>query len=185
MMRAIETFYKGCRFRSRLEARWAVLLDTLGCGWSYEAQGFALDGEPYLPDFWIPFADHCRQSYPDGSPPESGFYVEIKPVEPTMGEKSLCRKLALHTGHVVYLAGGNLGLGEFIAYKWHPKTAATTVCMSRVEKDHPVKGCNILLHYLVAQAATQDRNGCPAWGRLEPAVNTARAARFEYGEGRK
>jgi hypothetical protein len=30
MLQAIETFYRGYRFRSRLEARWAVLFDALG-----------------------------------------------------------------------------------------------------------------------------------------------------------
>lgn len=29
-MKAIETRYKGYRFRSRLEARWAVFFDALG-----------------------------------------------------------------------------------------------------------------------------------------------------------
>jgi hypothetical protein len=29
-MKAIETRYAGCLFRSRLEARWAVLFDHLG-----------------------------------------------------------------------------------------------------------------------------------------------------------
>lgn len=61
--RAIETRYAGCRFRSRLEARWAVVLDTLGVPWEYEAQGFMCDYRlslssqdpyPYLPDFWLP-----------------------------------------------------------------------------------------------------------------------------------
>ncbi|MEU8035692.1 hypothetical protein [Streptosporangium sp. NPDC049078] len=51
---AIETRYAGCRFRSRLEARWAVFFDHLGIAWEYEPQGFIVDGTPYLPDFWLP-----------------------------------------------------------------------------------------------------------------------------------
>lgn len=51
---AIETRYAGCRFRSRLEARWAVLFDHLGIRWEYEPQGYVIDGRPYLPDFWLP-----------------------------------------------------------------------------------------------------------------------------------
>ena len=31
--KAIETKYKGFRFRSRLEARWAVFFDALGIEW--------------------------------------------------------------------------------------------------------------------------------------------------------
>jgi len=51
----IETIYKGYRFRSRLEARWAVFFDSLGVEWEYEKEGYDL-GELgwYLPDFWLP-----------------------------------------------------------------------------------------------------------------------------------
>jgi len=40
MITAIETRYKGYRFRSRLEARWAVFFDALGVIWEYEKEGF-------------------------------------------------------------------------------------------------------------------------------------------------
>lgn len=51
---AIETRYAGCRFRSRLEARWAVFFDHLGLKWEYEPQGYVVNGKPYLPDFLLP-----------------------------------------------------------------------------------------------------------------------------------
>lgn len=51
-LKPIETEYKGYRFRSRLEARWAVFFDTCGVKWEYEPEGFDLgDGIKYLPDF--------------------------------------------------------------------------------------------------------------------------------------
>lgn len=53
-MKAIETVYKGCRFRSRLEARWAVFFDALGVKWEFERQGYETPAGPYLPDFWLP-----------------------------------------------------------------------------------------------------------------------------------
>jgi hypothetical protein len=55
MIKAIETVYNGYRFRSRLEARWAVFFDALGIEYQYELDGFDL-GEMgwYLPDFWLP-----------------------------------------------------------------------------------------------------------------------------------
>lgn len=54
-LKAIETQYKGYRFRSRLEARWAVFFDVLGCAWEYEKEGFDLgEAGRYLPDFWLP-----------------------------------------------------------------------------------------------------------------------------------
>jgi len=36
---AIETRYRGYRFRCRLEARWAVFFDAAGVEWSYEDEG--------------------------------------------------------------------------------------------------------------------------------------------------
>lgn len=56
--RAIETYYGGMRFRSRLEARWAVFFDQLDIPFVYEPQGYVLsNGRPYLPDFYLP---ECR-----------------------------------------------------------------------------------------------------------------------------
>lgn len=54
-IKAIETIYKGYRFRSRLEVRWAVFFDAVGVPFEYEKEGFDL-GEStwYLPDFWLP-----------------------------------------------------------------------------------------------------------------------------------
>lgn len=60
--RPIETRYAGCRFRSRLEARWAVFFDSLGVTWEYEPQGFHVgpEGRPYLPDFRLDRAGGLR-----------------------------------------------------------------------------------------------------------------------------
>ena len=53
-IKAIETTYNGYRFRSRLEARWAVFFDALGVRYEYEPEGFDLgDGLYYLPDFKV------------------------------------------------------------------------------------------------------------------------------------
>ena len=53
-IRSIETEYNGYRFRSRLEARWAVFFDALGVDYEYEPEGFELpSGKRYLPDFRV------------------------------------------------------------------------------------------------------------------------------------
>jgi hypothetical protein len=49
--RPIETNYGGCRFRSRLEARWAVFFDAVGVKWEYEVEGYETPDGRYLPDF--------------------------------------------------------------------------------------------------------------------------------------
>jgi hypothetical protein len=90
MIQAIETTYKGYRFRSRLEARWALFFDAMDLQWEYEVEGFELSNRKrYLPDFWLPVLD-C--------------FAEVKP-------KQLCKKeykkcslldkpcLLLDTGH--------------------------------------------------------------------------------------
>lgn len=54
-IKPIETIYNGYRFRSRLEARWAVFFDALHIKYEYEPEGFKLrDGSYYLPDFYLP-----------------------------------------------------------------------------------------------------------------------------------
>ena len=54
-IKAIETVYNGYKFRSRLEARWAVFFDAVGIKYEYEPEGITLsDGVLYLPDFYLP-----------------------------------------------------------------------------------------------------------------------------------
>ena len=61
---AIETDYNGYKYRSRLEARWAVAFDKMGIKYEYEPEGFENNGVAYLPDFYLP---------------ESNLYAEVKP----------------------------------------------------------------------------------------------------------
>ena len=53
-IKPIETKYNGFRFRSRLEARWAIFFDMIGLKYEYEVEGFEMNGLRYLPDFYIP-----------------------------------------------------------------------------------------------------------------------------------
>ena len=75
MLRAIETEYKGYRFRSRLEARWAVFFDACGVKWEYEPEGFVLqNGQQYLPDFLLHDVTFNHAGYRQGN----DLYVEVK-----------------------------------------------------------------------------------------------------------
>lgn len=74
-VKPIETEYNGYRFRSRLEARWAVFFDAIGAKWEYEPEGFQLkDGTRYLPDFLL----HGVRGR--GANEEGDIYIEIKGV---------------------------------------------------------------------------------------------------------
>ena len=79
-MKAIQTSYKGYRFRSRLEARWAIFFETLKIKFEYEPEGYDLGaGERYLPDFWLP---------------DLHIFVEVKPEKPLRIENSKADRLA-------------------------------------------------------------------------------------------
>lgn len=93
MIKAIETSYKGYRFRSRLEARWAVFFDSLGVKWEYEREGYRLPSGLYLPDFGLPHVES---------------WVEIKGKEPTDLEKQLACELAEATRSRVFIFDGDL-----------------------------------------------------------------------------
>jgi len=55
LLQPVPTIYRQFRFRSRLEARWAVFFDRRGITFDYEPEGFPLPGGgAYLPDFWLP-----------------------------------------------------------------------------------------------------------------------------------
>lgn len=79
-MKAIETEYKGYKFRSRLEARWAVFFDEARIPYEYEPEGYELPIGLYLPDFYLPWFR---------------LYVEIKPNEDSAIDKGdkCCRIL--------------------------------------------------------------------------------------------
>jgi len=98
-MEAIQTFYKGYHFRSRLEARWAKFFDALRIKWVYEPEGFKHQDTWYLPDFWVKYPDEDQYPYPIGKPPERGVYVEIKGQQPTKAELDKCVLLAKYSHH--------------------------------------------------------------------------------------
>lgn len=50
-IKAIETIYNGYKFRSRLEARWAVFFDEAGIEYQYEPEGFDINGTWFCPIF--------------------------------------------------------------------------------------------------------------------------------------
>lgn len=80
-IKAIETTYKGCRFRSRLEARWAVFFDTLGVRWEYEPEGFELPSGRYLPDFRL----------------DLWLWLEVKALPPSEADEQRFRELCAGT----------------------------------------------------------------------------------------
>lgn len=192
-IKAIETRYKGYRFRSRLEARWAVFFETLGIPWEYEKEGFDL-GEAgyYLPDFWLP---------------EQEYFIEVKGGHPTDEEECACQTLAKTSGYHVFILVGQIPkVVDFVwrdfkgehswphvewpnqctdyhiekcfgdevggwdcGHDWHECTGCGYVGIRFPESDKRLKcGCD-----------GEDNCGTP---RLRKAYAAARSARFEHGE---
>lgn len=96
-MKPIETHYNGYRFRSRLEARWAVFFDAIGVEWEYEKEGYDLgDAGWYLPDFWLPRCNSIGDS----------TWVEVKSEPFTQYELQKCYALSTETDKPCLLLSG-------------------------------------------------------------------------------
>ncbi len=91
----IQTSYKGYRFRSRLEARWAVFFDAKGIEYEYEPNAYQTSLGGYLPDFYLPnFND--------------GVFVEVKPRGGFLGDAlQKCLELSIGTKTPCMLAEGS------------------------------------------------------------------------------
>lgn len=88
-IKAIETYYNGYKFRSRLEARWAVFFDACGVKYEYEPEGFDLgDGIMYLPDFLLHNVE--GRAYGD-------LYVEVKGQMNDSDAEKILRFCKLHS----------------------------------------------------------------------------------------
>lgn len=81
-IKPIETIYNGYKFRSRLEARWAVFFDDAGIRYEYEPEGFKTkSGLCYLPDFYLP----DENMYVEVKAPRKGAWKELNKIEPFIG----------------------------------------------------------------------------------------------------
>lgn len=167
MIKPIETRYAGCRFRSRIEARWAVLFDHLGIGWQYEPQGFELPSGPYLPDFLLDLSMR-RDDAP--SDIQNGVWFEVKGAEPTEYERRLCWELYLETRRHTYIAHGGIPRDGLEEPRIEHAVGAKVRWFIRPE----VIG-------LVPEDWRFEQTGRNAQ-RLLSAYQVARSARFEHGE---
>lgn len=162
-IKAINTHYKGYKFRSRLEARWAVFFDALELDWKYEVEGFVLDGKPYLPDFEI----YSRETH-------QRIFVEIKPEADFDDDVSMkCLLLSRDTGNLVFLCGGD----PYDVFR-NQTDAVTSFLYQRWSGAGLDSGDIRLLFYLFVI----EKDFITAHHAITGAANAARAARFEHGE---
>jgi hypothetical protein len=101
-IKSIDTEYNGYKFRSRLEARWAVFFDEIGVEYAYEPQGWVLStGVAYMPDFYLP---------------KLKAYVEVKfqklGIEDYLKAKNLCKE----TGERILILDGDPSHRRFCSF---------------------------------------------------------------------
>lgn len=178
----IETEYKKYRFRSRLEARWAVFLDELGLSWNYELEGYELEnGERYLPDFWLP---------------QISMWAEVKGPQFTHQEIQNASLLSKGTGYLCLLLGGEPQNRVYPAAPppepeqgpdWMtgedgPLYAAWSYCLTCYHSYPSTEG---RLFACPGCSCYQNRDGGCNRCKYEDtakAVKAARSAHFEHGE---
>jgi hypothetical protein len=103
----IETFYKGIRFRSRLEARWAVFFDVLGIKYLYEPEKYQVGPSRYIPDFFLPDLGDDHHAPKDEPLTSPGIFVEIKGAAPTTEEMMKARSLSRQTDRNISIFHGS------------------------------------------------------------------------------
>lgn len=139
-MKAIDTTYRGFRFRSRLEARWAVFMDYINVPFEYEREGYDLGGIFYLPDFWLP---------------ELRYFLEIKPESPSAEEREKATRLTTQSGFPVFVLVGQPECPN-VDTRWYENESQAEIYIPP-EPDRPTVGCDF--HYLWCE--------CPNCGRID------------------
>lgn len=176
-MKSIETRAYGHRFRSRLEARWAVAFTEARIAWDYEPQGFDLGSAGlYLPDFWLP---------------QVSMWAEVKADQPTDEELRKVAALVNQSGHPCLLLIGRPAAHAYWAAQpidggdgWEVSCGGVTT----LSLDYcPFEGSD----YHLDEARFYSNCGIPGdrfpmpfdpgFGS-HPAIEAALSARFEYGE---
>ena len=192
-IKAIETSYNGYRFRSRLEARWAVFFDTLGIEYLYESEGYVLDnGTHYLPDFHLPMLDTI---------------AEVKGQTPNRNEERKLEDLALSLDKIPLFLIGTPGDESILVYCFDCKESSAGDHWKdefywHIVEEQPKfwfdeelypdgSSCRIylrsetyepLLKGFPRSVLRRGRRRFYQHGRLSDAYDQARSARFEFGD---
>ena len=164
MIKPIETVYNGYRFRSRLEARWAVCFDELGIQYEYEKEGYELiDGLRYLPDFWLPIPEDVNTT----GYPNAGHWVEVKAV-PEKGDYTKLILLSIITKHNgVMVIGPPWEFSVFYTDRHGFNNSPWTYDTDDPDYDAS-RSLHMVFNLFIRQGGTMD------------ALLAAKSARFEY-----
>jgi hypothetical protein len=160
-IKAIQTEYKGYRFRSRTEARWAVYFDYLKIKWEYEKEGYDLGSVGYyLPDFWLP---------------EFKYWAEVKPEKLNLEEEAKIIRLVGGTKHPCLLLIGSpdVEIYKAINYKEERMVSVDYDELSYAIINHHGENRFFFAYY---------KEEIESFNEIINAVNASRSARFEHKE---
>uniref|UniRef100_A0A6H1ZZ15 Uncharacterized protein n=1 Tax=viral metagenome TaxID=1070528 RepID=A0A6H1ZZ15_9ZZZZ len=187
-MEVIETNYDGYHFRSRLEARFAVFFNYLRTPYEYEKEGYNLDGEFYLPDFFLPdvtlrgIAEHYCTGTEKDVACNAGVWLEVKGKEHTDRESKLCENLGAFTITPVVLIEGmpNLDNVENFYQLW--PWWDNGMCFMKCFRCGAIK-----IEFLESSYSSCKKCGCEEDGMwnhpdILSAIHHAKSARFEFGQ---
>lgn len=180
-IKAIETEYKGYRFRSRLEARWAVFFEMAGIPWEYEPEGIDLGSDGgYLPDFLIRvefigvMGEHIYRDLWDDT------FIEVKPSAYYQKQKDRLFTIAKHTSYVIcWDLPGSRSL-----WYMHPRDDESSTALDGLWYDLGDKVAVCMMPEMRESAETAYRLHSGAFNshRLGAAFLAAQQARFEHGQ---
>lgn len=176
MIQAIETVYNNYRFRSRLEARWAVYFHAMGWDFEYEKEGYDLGGAFYLPDFWLPLVS---------------MWAEVKPDRFSAMELEKCRLLTQGTKFPCLMLSGLPQARAYPAWTWieHPIYGSEDDPFEVIgQRPETLEIVEYVVSNLKGYAQRERRFYCnPSelpwhWEGMQGAIDAARQVRFEHGE---
>ena len=172
-IKPIETPYHGYRFRSRLEARYAVFFDLLGMEYEYEKEGYKLGkyGQ-YLPDFWMPYSNGYIN--PFGA---SGVWLEVKGQAPSQEELDKLGALAETTHTFGLLAWGLPAENDIVEL----------IGVNQDMESHLCNHLDVVLRLTPEEQVVRHLISCAHYYVTLPTVvrwaaDKAKSARFEFSE---
>jgi hypothetical protein len=194
MIKPIETVYAGCRFRSRLEARWAVFFDDLGIEWEYESQGYESRAGRYLPDFWLPDMRHWAEVKGHFTPADlakiTGAIFDLRePIDKQVTPQLLILGPVPRPGFAWAHVRLDTLLKEFMLWQqvyftdfggWITKAIGAPVVFQNGAFDNAPDEMADYFCKFATEVAMDDR--LTVSPEVDAAYAAARAARFEFGE---
>lgn len=170
MIRPIETYYNGFRFRSRLEARWAVFFDAMKIPYEYEPEGYKFEDDTlYLPDFRIQVR---HRSYTDEWEP---VFVEIKGLM-SPRDKQKIEKLSEYYPVIVL---GELPANEKGYFDWFHEHDGFHSYRYMDGDEYPAA---FSIYEDIPWICGPDHDQYDGGKEMNAALLKARQARFEHGE---